>query len=202
MSKNESPFNPEAQQKEIENKIVASLERISQIFRSLLWKQAKSFNLTPLQIQILIFLKYHNDEKSCVSYLSKEFNLSKPTVSEAISTLIKKGLIKKRKNLEDNRRQSFLLTESGIELTEKIELFAFPIKEIIKSFNQNEKQALWESLIRIISQANRKGLIPLQRMCFTCKFYERRQGTDFCKLLDTELKIHQIRIDCPEFIEA
>ena len=46
-----------------EGKIVASLERISQAFRVLLWKKSKEFSLTPLQVQILIFLFTQNEEK-------------------------------------------------------------------------------------------------------------------------------------------
>lgn len=200
--KKTSPFDLEAQQEEIENKIVVALEKISQIFRSLVWEKAKSFKLTPLQIQILVFLKYHNIEKSGVSYLSKELDLSKPTISDAILALSRKGLIERERSHNDNRQYFFRLTEKGKTLTKEIELFANPLKQIIQNFGKNEKLLLWEALILIIYESNQKGLIPLQRMCFNCKFYERGNDKNFCKLLNKELSTEHIRIDCPEFTQA
>jgi len=52
-----SPFNPEIQNKNLDYKIVQALERISQAFKVLLWKESTSSLLTP--IQILVFLLYH-----------------------------------------------------------------------------------------------------------------------------------------------
>ena len=53
---NQSDFNLIIQNQHIESKIIASFERIAQIFRVLLWQESKKYSLSPIQIQILIFL--------------------------------------------------------------------------------------------------------------------------------------------------
>ncbi|MEO0333318.1 MAG: MarR family transcriptional regulator, partial [Bacteroidota bacterium] len=57
-----SVFNPTNQQSDVSSKIVAGLERISEAFKVLLWEKAKSLGLSPIQIQILIFIAYHKSE--------------------------------------------------------------------------------------------------------------------------------------------
>ena len=85
-----SVFNLDNQNAGLNSKIVAGLERLSQAFRTLLWEKAKEFGLSPIQIQVLIFIHYHSKEKSTVSYLAQEFNLTKPTISDAIKALEQK----------------------------------------------------------------------------------------------------------------
>lgn len=60
---NKSPFDLSHQNLTVDSKIVAALERISQAFRVLLWNESKELSLSPIQIQVLIFLLYHSDEK-------------------------------------------------------------------------------------------------------------------------------------------
>ena len=86
----ESVFNPDQQEKDISSKIVAGLERISEVFKVLLWEKAKMVGLSPIQIQMLIFIAFHKQELCNVSHLAKEFNITKPTVSDAIKVLDKK----------------------------------------------------------------------------------------------------------------
>ena len=90
-----SVFNTEFQQKSITSKIVVGLERISEVFKVLLWEHAKVIGLSPIQIQILIFIAYHKQELCNVSHLAKEFNVTKPTVSDAIKVLDRKKFIVK-----------------------------------------------------------------------------------------------------------
>ena len=55
-----SDFDLVHQNQNVESKIVAALERISQAFRVLLWQESKEFSLTPIQVQVLIFLLHHS----------------------------------------------------------------------------------------------------------------------------------------------
>ena len=65
----ESIFNLNNQNSNLDNKIVAGLDRISQVFKTLLWGKSKTYNLSPIQIQLLIFIEYHSEEKTTISYL-------------------------------------------------------------------------------------------------------------------------------------
>lgn len=58
-----SSFNLSEQNQKVESLIVVALERISEAFRVLLWNESKENSLSPIQIQILIFVNFHSLEK-------------------------------------------------------------------------------------------------------------------------------------------
>ena len=105
-----SDFDLVQQNQSTESKIVASLERISQAFRVLLWQESKEFSLSPIQVQVLIFLLYHSSEKRKVSYLADEFNMTKATISDTVKILEQKKLISKEYELHDARSYIINLT--------------------------------------------------------------------------------------------
>ncbi len=45
---------------ELNSKILNGLERISEAYKSLLWEQAKVYGISPIQIQILLFITDHD----------------------------------------------------------------------------------------------------------------------------------------------
>ncbi len=130
-----SSFDLEIQNNHIEHRIIAGLERIAEVFRFLLWEQAKKFQLSPIQILILIFLYTHSEEKRNVSYLAKEFNLTKATVSDAIKSLLHKKLIVKRKSQSDARSYRIELAHSGKLLYGKISNFTDKLIESISKLS-------------------------------------------------------------------
>ena len=52
----ESIFNLNNQNSNLDNKIVAGLDRISQVFKTLLWGKSKTYNLSLLKINYLFLL--------------------------------------------------------------------------------------------------------------------------------------------------
>src|SRR5690554_4955636 len=194
-----SIFNPEQQQKDISSKIVAGLERISEVFKVLLWEKAKLVGLSPIQIQILIFIAFHKQNLCNVSHLSKEFNVTKPTVSDAIKILDKKGYIIKDYSTEDNRSYSISLSDSGNDLIAQTYDFANPLQTQVDSFSPIELENLFSTLSQLIYKLNRHGILNVQRTCYGCKFYRKNENSDYCNLLQRELINNEIRLDCPEF---
>ncbi|MFC5044292.1 MarR family winged helix-turn-helix transcriptional regulator [Aquimarina hainanensis] len=191
----DSIFNPNAD--DITKKIIVSLERISQSFRVLLWEQAKEYRLSPIQIQILIFCMFHPAEKRKIGHLALEFSLTKPTVSDAVKSLEKKGLILKIKE-EDARSYSIQLTEKGKEITEKTSHFANSMEKGLSSLSVNEKNTFFMSLLQMIHSLNKQDIITVQRMCFTCFHYQKEKDNHYCTLIKKPLKTKELRVDCPE----
>lgn len=194
-----SVFNLYNQNSNLDNKIVAGLDRISQVFKTLLWEKSKTYNLSPIQIQLLIFIEYHSIEKTTVSYLAQEFNLSKPTISDTIKTLEQKKFIKKIIDKKDTRSFKIELTETGKNIVLETENFVNPLTEIITNCELNEKKVLWKNITSIIQQLNELKIISTQRTCMKCKFYSESNNKSFCNLLNQNLKNEDIRIDCTEF---
>ena len=142
-----SVFNLDNQNANLDNKIVAGLERLSQVFRILLWEKAKEHSLSPIQIQLLIFIRHHSADKTTVSYLAQEFNFTKPTISDAVKILEQKKLIQKIIDKTDTRSYTINLTATGKKTVLETENFTNPLTEIISKANDPDKIVLWENFV-------------------------------------------------------
>lgn len=199
MEKETSIFDTNDQHNHVAGKIVVGLERVSEAFRTLLWEHSKRTGLSPIQIQILIFIHYHDDALCGVSHLAKEFNMAKPTISDAVKSLVQKNLVQKEKSPVDSRSQIITLTNEGLEKVSSIKNFALPIVDKVEQLDELEQLHLFDSLIKIIYKLNLAGVINVQRTCFGCTFYEKTEKGHYCGLMQTPLSGSEIRLDCPEF---
>lgn len=194
----DSSFDLNQQEQRIESKIVVALERISQAFRVLLWQEGKENTLSPIQVQILIFLLFHEKNQCRVSYLAAEFNMTKATVSESVKALLQKGHVHKTEDGADSRSFTISLTPKGQETAEKAASFANSIEKPLGEFPPQQKEVLLNGLLKLIHDLNRSGVITIQRMCFTCAHYRMDNGVHYCKLMQSELASEDLRVDCPE----
>ena len=198
-----SPFDPDQQSDRLDNKIVVTLEKFAEVFRVLLWDKAKENDLSPIQLQILLFLSFHSPDQRKVAYLAREFNMTKATISDAVKTLINKELITKEKDTADTRSFFLNLTVKGKNTADKVASFSAALQGSVAELDAQSKENLFHGLYTLIQNLNQKGVIALQRMCFNCRFYRGdKKQTHFCQLLKTPLKNRDLRIDCPEHESA
>ncbi|RAW00585.1 MarR family winged helix-turn-helix transcriptional regulator [Pseudochryseolinea flava] len=195
-----SSFNLDEQNENIDSRIVVAMERISQAFRVLLWNESKEYSLSPIQIQILIFLLFHSKEKAKVSYLANEFNMTKATISDSIKILLEKKLISKTDDPNDTRSYSVTLTAAGKKIAEKSSNFSSAIEKPLGTMSENEKHITLKVLLTLIEHLNKSGIITVQRMCATCSLYSNENGIHYCKLLRARLLESELRLDCPEHV--
>lgn len=195
-----SDFDILRQNENVESKIVAAMEKISQAFRVLLWQESKDFSLSPIQVQVLIFLLHHSEERRKVSYLAGEFNMTKATISDTIKTLEQKRLIKKIYEPSDTRSYVIHLTKKGRDIAGKTSMFTEEIRAPIDKLHPDDKENLMLSLLSIINHLNKSGVITIQRMCLNCTHYraDKDGKQHFCQLLNTPLHNTELRVDCPE----
>ncbi len=199
---NKSDFDVAHQNQHVESRIVASLERIAQAFRVLLWQESKEFSLSPIQVQVLIFLLHHSEEKRKVSYLADEFNMTKATISDTIKTLEQKHLLTKEYEQDDTRSYCIHLTKKGKDIASKTSFFTREIRTPIDKLHQDDKETLLLGLMDIIRHLNKNGVITIQRMCMTCAYYQSssKGQKHFCQLLNQPLQGEDLRVDCPEHL--
>ena len=194
-----SVFDPELQQLDLSSKMVSGLERVSQAFKVLLWDKAKGLGLSPIQIQLLIFCAHHKSDLRNVSTLAREFNVTKPTISDAVRVLHKKALIEKIPSPTDGRAYNIQLTETGKNMVAETEQFAKPIQQIVTAFSSTDQQHFFRLLNQLIFHLNKQGIIQVQRSCRNCRFYESQTEGHYCRLLAMPLTEETLRLDCPEF---
>jgi DNA-binding MarR family transcriptional regulator len=193
-----SSFHLKEQNQKIESRIVVALERISEAFRVLLWNESKENSLSPIQIQILIFIYFHSPEKCKVGYLADEFNMTKATISDSVKVLLSKELVTKETDPNDTRSFTLSLTNEGKKIAKKASLFASSIEQPIEKLTQEQKTIMLNGLLKLIYDLNKSGIITIQRMCFTCSNYQLDNGIHYCKLLKSKLAENELRVDCPE----
>ncbi len=180
------------------HKITQALERISKAVRVLLWEESKKYGISPIQIQILIFCLSHKLEMLKVSFLAKEFDLTKPTISDSVKVLIKKELLKKIPDMYDSRSYSIALTQKGRNIAKKTSYFTNSLVAAVGSIDNDLQGAFLKNLLHIIHKLNKDDVISIQRMCLTCYHYNNENNEHFCGLLNRELQNQELQIDCPE----
>ncbi|GAB3326452.1 hypothetical protein GCM10027299_25490 [Larkinella ripae] len=194
----DSVFNLNQQNSSVDAKIVAGLERIGEVFRVLLWQQSRQTGLSPIQIQLLLFLAAHDATKCKIGYLAAEFNLTKPTISDAVKILAQKDLVERITDPLDSRSHSLRLTPSGHRIVDQTGNFANILSQLVGPLEAGQKTALYESLFTLIDQLHQRGLITVQRMCKTCLHYQYNGRIHYCGLLQIPLEVDLLRLDCPE----
>jgi DNA-binding MarR family transcriptional regulator len=198
-----SVFDLSAQHDDVDTKIIAALERLSQVFRVRLREEAWERDLSPTQARFLIYLHYHDVELRRVGQLAREFDLTQATVSDAVASLETKKLIQREQWPEDRRIVTLRLTPDGEKLATTLSGWADPIREHLQPFSPDDREAVMHFLIGLIGSLQTSGLITVARMCVTCRFFRQdiHPGEPLphhCALLDVPLGRADLRVDCPE----
>lgn len=191
------------QENNIEKKIVYLLERISQVFRALQWELAKKKNLTPLQIQILLFLKNRRPTDAIPTRIAQELGLTKATLSESISALEKKKLVIRVSNKIDRRFTTLSLSKAGKKVVKELASVEDLFVRYIHGLNISEKKNSFRFLLNIISLLYFDGYVKVARLCCTCQHFRKdaiRKGIHFCTLTNRELNLEDINFECASYI--
>ncbi len=183
---------------EITEKIFSALERIHTATRSALQTTVHQHGMSPLQAQILLYLCQKN--VSNTSHLADYFKVTKPTISDAVKTLISKKLLNKTPLPNDARAFHLTLTTSGRKEAKIIASYATPFLQSVDEQTTEEKNALWGALLHLVHTMESQGLIPHNRMCFSCQHFIKNTSnhTYYCGLMGKPLAVTNLRIDCNE----
>ncbi len=200
-----SIFDPKEQSENIDFKILAGLERISRVFRTLLWDVSKDVNLSPIQIQFLTYLLFNPPQRCRITDIASEFNLTKATVSDAISSLESKNLVSKIESKDDKRSYIIKLTPRGKRIAGQISTWTDSLKDSLKKFDREEKEAILTFIFKLIESLYNAGIITPQRMCFTCAYFQKNahpnsESPHHCNFLNKPLSIVELRLDCEDYV--
>ena len=184
--------------------IALSLEKLNQVQRVLLWDIAKKENLSPIQIQFLVFLNKHSEDKRRVSVLAEEFDLTKATVSEAVSNLVEKGLLIKDRIKEDKRSYVLDFTSKGLKLVRKLMSWQDILITHIEKIPYEQKQKVNSFLIELIVSLFNDKIISIARMCSTCENLQLNSSNNSyrCALTGRSFTDNEINIDCIHYISV
>lgn len=192
------------EQQDLNRIIIVALERLSQAFRTLLWDHAKEEKLSPIQIQFLLYINSQKNRQSYVSDLAKEFNLTPPTVSDAIKTLNQKGLIEKNKSSVDKRRFALQITSAGKKQIANFLDWQGPLTIHLQQFPLKTRRTVLIFLLNFVESLRKEKILGDVKTCFSCGYFrdsKSNEETDsfFCFLRNVPLNESELRLDCPNY---
>ncbi len=198
-----SAFDRNAQHENPRAKITAGIERMSTVFRAALWEEAKQYNLSPLQVQILLFVAFHDVKQCGITSLAREFAVTKATVSDAVKSLVEKSLLKKL-DTADARAFLLALTGEGKKCVGKLSGLSDFFTSALENIPEAEINKIWEGMVLLMGHMQKTGIVPL-RMCSNCQHFGKNHpdgAPHYCELMQKPLAVNELRIDCPEYISA
>lgn len=186
--------------------ISTGLFKLSLVLRHEAWKAAGEHGLTPTQSQVLGVLATLGDGMA-VGAVAEQLAISKGTVSAAVSTLERKGLLTKVADAADGRSVNLKLSKAGRREAKALAPWPEVLVGVIDTLPASEQAGLLRGLMGLIRGLQERGAIPLSRMCVECRFFHPNRYRDtprphHCAYLNAPLANIDLRIDCAEMEPA
>jgi DNA-binding MarR family transcriptional regulator len=187
----------------LDAKLAGALDRAGHALDAELRRAARAEGLTATQARVLLRVSAEPIEPRRVGALAAAFDVRQPTVSDAVSALERKGLVRRRAARDDGRAVDLEPTERGLRVAAAVGRWDERARASLAELAGERKEAALELLLDFLADLNRRGVIAEARMCTTCRFFRRRAGSRaYCNLLETELEPADLRVDCPEHARA
>ncbi|AME23413.1 MULTISPECIES: MarR family winged helix-turn-helix transcriptional regulator [Burkholderiaceae] len=186
-------------------RVTHGLLRLSTAMRSQAWEWAEGAGLTPTQGEILVLLMQRRGPMR-LGEIARETALTAATTSDAVSTLESKGLVEKRRALDDGRALAVRLTARGRTAAKKALVWPEFLTKAVGTLKADEQTQLYRSLLKTIRQLEVVQQIPPHRMCLSCTHLEAsknpKKTPHHCNLLNIDMGDTDLRLDCSVYEEG
>jgi DNA-binding MarR family transcriptional regulator len=180
-------------------RVADGLARLAAVARQLDWQEAEPAGLSPTQADILRFVA-QRPEGVRLTAAAAHAGVSKPTASDAVAALQRKGLVRKHADRRDARAVSLRATPKGEHVAR-----AWPpsFAPVIDGLSPEEQARLLGLVVKMIRQLQLQGLIAPQRTCVSCRHFRenvapRAATPHFCAFVGAAMADRHLRVDCPE----
>jgi len=186
-------------------RVTHSLLRLSTAMRSQAWDWAEGAGLTPTQGEILVLLMQRKGPMR-LGEIARETALTAATTSDAVSTLETKGLVEKRRALDDGRALAVRLTSRGRTAAKKASQWPDFLSKAVGTLKADEQSTLYRSLLKTVYLLESQETSPQHRMCLTCSHFEPsknpKKAPHHCQLLNIDMADADLRLDCSVYEQA
>lgn len=185
---------------DLETKLLTGLAKISLAFRAEEQKQSFEVRLSPTQAKALLLVE---DGIQSPSEISKRIGVSRASLSDSLTALQDKGLLKKRRSPEDSRATILELTAKGRRRSDGLADWPTALQKSLDDLNTEEKQILLRVLSKIIANLQDQGSVSVPRMCANCRFFRPNahagsKKPHHCDYINSAFSDGELRLDCPE----
>lgn len=185
------------------HRLASALSKVSVSLKRRLWRDATARRISPLQAQVLAFLKQRPAHGATVSDITRMLGVTMPTASDVIAVLTRRGLLRKFRTEEDGRVFTVMLTAKGRRRAEQVMGWPDFLLWAAELLPAEEQESLLRTLVKLIKSIQERGEIPVARMCVTCAHFRpyvhpNAQRPHHCALVDAPFGDRLIRVDCNE----
>jgi DNA-binding MarR family transcriptional regulator len=185
------------------HRLASALSKVSVSLKRRLWRDATSRRISPLQAQVLAFLRQRPAHGATVTDITRMLAVTMPTASDVIAVLVKRGLLRKIRTEEDGRVFNVMLTARGRRRAEQVMGWPDFLLWAAELLPPEEQESLLRTLVKLIKAIQERGEIPVARMCVTCTHFRPHMHDDpqrphHCMIVDAPFGDRLLRIDCNE----
>jgi DNA-binding MarR family transcriptional regulator len=191
----------------LEQRIIVGLSKIGLALKSRSWQDAGQQGLTPTQGQILTLLRSKGIGGMRLSELANQLGVSAATSSDAVTTLVEKGLVQKCKAVDDGRAITISLTSKGQQIAAQTSDWPDFLLDAVGELSEIEQEVFLKGLIKMIRKLQEQKQISVARMCVNCSFfrpnvYNNLDQPHHCAFVDAPFGDQALQLDCPDQIAA
>lgn len=186
---------------DLDHKVLAAVERLGRALRAARQEVATRHEVSLLGLSVIETLADGRARR--VGDLAAELDVSQPTVSDAVTVLDKRGLVRRDRDPSDLRSTLVVLTKDGRRLARATSDELAPLLVAVAGTERDRATTL-RVLLGEIARLQAAGVITVNRSCLTCRHYQPPgpRSRARCLLLDRVLADQDLRVDCPEYEAA
>jgi DNA-binding MarR family transcriptional regulator len=191
----------------LQQRVVIGLSKIGLALKSQSWQDAGQHGVTPTQGQILTLLRSKGAAGMRLSAVANELGVTAATTSDAVTTLVEKGLVQKTKAIDDGRAIAISLTLEGQEIAAQSAGWSDFLLDAVNELSEIEQEVFLQGLIKIIRKLQQQKQISVARMCINCQFFRPHVYGDLdqphhCAFVNAPFGDRDLQLDCPDQIPA
>lgn len=186
--------------------IAVALYRIGQAIDRLWRRRGEAEQLSPAQMQALLFLRHGRPAARTIGGLAQQLAATYATTSGVVDALERKGLAERRLLDEDRRVVGMALTASGERQAEALEDLLDDIEDAIAALPEADQEAMLRATQAIVRRLQMSGHVHVYEMCWGCQFFRRDahpedpRGPHHCAFVDAPLAEPDTYFECPDFV--
>ncbi|MEO6715174.1 MAG: MarR family winged helix-turn-helix transcriptional regulator [Mycobacteriales bacterium] len=187
--------------------LLTGLARLGQAIRLGAWRNAGPHGLSPTQADALVFLDNAGAPQR-LSAVTAALAATAPTMSDAVATLVAKGLVRKVRSAGDARAVSLSATAAGRREADRLREYSPVLHRAVEALSEADRAAVLRAEVTMMRVLQEHGAIPISRMCVTCSFYapnahpESARQPHHCLFVDVPFGDAELRIECPDHLPA
>jgi len=183
--------------------VLTALSMVSLALKSSAWRDAGPRGLNPTQSQMLVLL-LTAPAPLRLREVAEGLAVTTATASEAVSAMVRKGLIIKTVTETDQRARAITLTPEGRTVARMAGRWAEGLLKAVRAVPEERRGPLIAGLLEMILALQRSGQIAPARMCLTCRHFQPRVRAEdqvrphYCAFFEAAFGDADLRADCRE----